>query len=1155
MTSSVEVGDRVFFLHPEESWVIGTVRDIQGKVRSCEGEDGSRHSVQELGVHKVVESSLSPIHDLLRMSYLHDSTLLYHVRKRYSDNIIYTNIGPIVLALNPYDYTLPHYTDDCMPRYLEEGARALTRGSKQLPHSWSIAHQAYCLMVSKRENQSILVSGESGAGKTEAVKIVMKYVGELSTMAATAKQREIARQINLKVNKTSPILETFGNAKTTRNDNSSRFGKYMKLRFNSEGVLVGAHITPYLLEKSRVISHSQGERGYHSFYQLVQGASAEDRIRMRLGRVTDYKSLSSGKAVTIEGVNDAEEYLNTRNAMTTVGISKSEQDSLYNILAAVLHITNMSFREKDGRACLSDSDKELLEFVGTHLLKINPNRLYTELTTTTRTVAADTFTTSLDLVKATEQKASMCKTLYENIFLWLVGKINSLIDASSESNWIGLLDIFGFEHFEHNSFEQMCINLTNEQLQNHYNNFIFTKDLQECKDEGINTQSIIFSDNAPTLDLITSTLGVLSLLDEEVQLGKGSDLSFASKLAEAQGSHPSYVKHRIDQSAFGIRHYASTVMYNVDGWREKNMDTLKDSIKRIIRGSADQFVGEVIPPPVEIIGRKPTVSRLYKTQLQELMSVINATNPHWIRCVKPHHSKKPRKFSGQEVMNQLRSAGVLETVRIRKMGYSVRLSFTEFITRYRAIAGNDATPGDHAKTAATVLSKLNINSTLGQVGRTKVFLKSESWSVVEEARTRALNHHAVLVQKFAHLRRSRWITAILRSNKKVAMIQSACRSLLSQIYAKRTEYELRKESLLEGALMLQDLVREEERSRLAVRKLELDQMHHLGDLKRKDLHGLHDKWHRDRPMRDALEQSDFKMAEEGYRIQTERKEQEHLLRVLDVLKEDFNVMQQRQLQRERLEDEQRFRIAEQQHQEQRHRAQLLWARVVEDKRLEEDEQVAEEYRKWLHLQRVQDNIDEAKVLYSSEREMNKRVKRQFDQEIFCSSVPSAKQLAPRSRDKFSSKQSGAVVTNSDSSFSVPTFSRVSMAGAPQAGHLYSTTLPGRSVRSASSNHRTRSRSPNYNPSDPKTVKANPSAAHSLDMVKRLKKMSRNVQSNPYKLITNRYSPFNSKSPLNPSHPDWVPTSDGLVLLPDGSKYVYNENIFFFWKNKKKNQTN
>eukprot|EP01059_Diplonema_ambulator_P004813 TRINITY_DN14549_c0_g1_i2.p1 TRINITY_DN14549_c0_g1~~TRINITY_DN14549_c0_g1_i2.p1 ORF type:complete len:1164 (+),score=365.61 TRINITY_DN14549_c0_g1_i2:90-3494(+) len=1129
MQGDLDVGDRVFFNHPEDSWVIGTVRGITGGLKVCETEDGVVCKTEE--AYKVVESSLEDHHDLRKMSYLHDSTLLYHIRKRYFNNVIYTNIGDIVLAMNPFDYNLPLYTDDKMINYISEGADVLVHGSQQVPHSWSVAHRAYCMMRSKQENQSILVSGESGAGKTEAVKIVMRYVGELSTAAATSDQRDHARAINTKVSNTSPILESFGNAKTTRNDNSSRFGKFMRMKFNCDGVLIGAYIEPYLLERSRVITHAQGERGFHSFYQLVAGASGDDKRRMRLGKLTDYACLNAGSVGAVAGVDDAEEYHTTRDAMTIVGISEDDQRSLFNVLAAVLHLMNINFLEREGRSCLNPADTEIVTFVAEELLCINPDDLLTEMTSTTRTVAGDTYTTALDKTFATEQRDTLCKTLYERVFLWLVAKINELIDCPTDDSdhWLGLLDIFGFEHFETNSFEQLCINLTNEQLQNHYNNYTFTKDMQECQDEGINTQNIIFADNQPTLDLITSTLGVLSLLDEEVQLRKGSDASFAAKLNEAQGSHPSYVKHRMNRQSFGVRHYAGTVMYTVEGWRDKNMDTLKDQLKLLMRTSTNTFISGLIelPPPPETVRRKPTVSRIYKGQLQELMGIINSSNPHWIRCIKPHHSKKPRMFHGQEVMSQLRSAGVLETVRIRKMGYSVRLPFEHFIARYRTLAG---TGGKARDICQAVLDKLEIRLDMGQVGKTKVFLKTEAWMTIEDARVCALNSKAVTVQRFSYWRRSNERCAVQLAKKRVKLVQAFVRSKLSMKHVKYVEYKSREEILVSGAAKLQACIREEERNRVALMQMEVDYLHSFGECKRKHLEGIVEKWYKDKPMRDALLQSDFKVQEETERMAMEREEQEQLLYTLDLLKDDFSVMQQRQVQRERLEDEQRIRLQEQMLLEQRQKAQLAWARAMDEKRLAEELILQEEYRKWQQIQKVSDTINQAKELYHQERSLAVKERRRFEQETFCSSVPPHRIESPRrTRSRSPSFYRRQQSMEPPPSYATPTFSRVSMTGSATAGQMYS-AVPSQSRAQPM-------KRPGRSPNPPKPVKADPNGTHSLDMVKKLQKLSKAVQSNPYRLITQRYPPLSTRSPNNPNHPDWHPAPDGSFILPDGSKYV------------------
>ena len=424
---------------------------------------------------------------------------------------------------------------------------------------------------------------------------------------------------------------------------------------------------------------------------------------------------------------------------------------------------------------------------------------------------------------------------------------------------------------------------------------------------------------------------------------------------------------------------------------------------------------------------------------------------------------------------------MLETVRIRKMGYSVRLSFNDFIARYRAISPKSLPQADLCR---AILQALDITKQLGQVGKTKVFLKNEAWSVIEDARSKALNGYCQTLQCFIHFRRSNVRVAALHARKRVGLVQAFARSKLSMKWVRLVEYRSREESLLEGARRLAECVREEERVRVAMMKLEVDHfarlLHALGEHRE----AMVERWYRDRPMRDALEQSDFKIQEETYRISMERMEQEQLLKVLDVLKEDFDIMQSRQLQRERLEDEQRMRLEEQQLEEQRQRARVIWARAMEEKRQVEEAEMAEEYRKWRKLQKVSENMNMSKSLKEHEPQQAARVRRHFEPATFCSSVglnrsksPNRSQSPPRQAATHSSQH------EAPPQYSHPTFSRISMAGVSQASGLYPS---GAGAGSHSVRRPTRARSPQ----PPKPPKADPRGTHSLDMVKKLQKMSK-----------------------------------------------------------------
>ena len=711
--------------------------------------------------------------DLLNLPYLHDSTLLEQVRKRYFANLIYTRIGPIILALNPYDYTLKNYVDANMPKYFAEGRQVVAAAGKSnnLPHAWTTAHYAYWLLGVEGENQSVIVSGESGAGKTETAKIVVKYLGNVSTSQCSDSEREQATVVTHRVNATSPILEAFGNAKTVRNDNSSRFGKFMRVHFNpttsthpdAGPLMVGVSVVVYLLEKSRIVTHSTGERGYHSFYQLLaKGKSGEDAEKeamlatLKLGSATEYENLNVGKATVIPGVDDVADFNEVCTSMESIGLQADERSEVWAVIGAVLHLLSIKFSalnvdecEIEGAVSVTEpgsdpasasprrravsmspardapseerarSNSAHLGSVQTLLGLSNMSGFVDELTTTATVMRNEKIVKRLKKATAVDVRDAICKYLYESLFLWLVGKINDLVAPPPEAKdtWIALLDIFGFENFEHgNSFEQLCINLANETLQNHYNSVIFTRDMAECHAEGINTASVTFYDNQPCVDLIcgvnfamcgtqelqqsgksivTTPLSIMSLLDEECALGNGTDEAFCQKAISTFEKLPNFDYPKTQRGAFVVRHYAGDVKYTIEGFRLKNKNTTKDSLRDMLRDSSKAFVGNLVVHADElqviaaeeaaasgVAGKKggATVSSFFKTQLVRLMSEINRTHPHWIRCVKPHSAKKPRMFHGLEVMTQMCSAGVLETVKIRQQGFSIRIPLKQFVT-------------------------------------------------------------------------------------------------------------------------------------------------------------------------------------------------------------------------------------------------------------------------------------------------------------------------------------------------------------------------------------------------------------------------------------------------------------------------------------------
>eukprot|EP01063_Lacrimia_lanifica_P020929 TRINITY_DN2819_c0_g4_i2.p1 TRINITY_DN2819_c0_g4~~TRINITY_DN2819_c0_g4_i2.p1 ORF type:complete len:1498 (+),score=401.50 TRINITY_DN2819_c0_g4_i2:110-4603(+) len=742
---ALKPGALTFFNDPKDpvaSWALGTLVaiDEKKKTASCNAKDGGAlHEKIPLGNVVVAREDLleEDVNDLLMLTVLHDSSLLRCLRLRYFRDVVYTNIGAIVVALNPFNYKIPHYMDDFMPSYLKEGPVI----KQNLPHSWGVANNTYWEMMNDRQDQCILVSGESGAGKTEAAKIVMKYLSRVSCLQGDTASKAAAEQVGVKIINASPILEAFGNAKTVRNDNSSRFGKFSKVKFDSSGFLVANGVVKYLLEKSRIITASPQERVYHAFYLAAKGKDAGPVFG--LGAPAEYKSLTAGGCMDISGVDDGDDYSLCLQAMDKVEIAKDDQQAVWRVVAALLCFQNVQF-EADG----PDASKLDLRTEGDLTKAIDGFQvdgavMWKELLTTTRVLKGETITSNLKASVATDGRDALTKVTYDCVFTWLVDRINQTTDLDCGGNWIGLLDIFGFEDFEYNSFEQICINLANETLQNHYNTFIFERDMQECSAEGIDVSKVECPDNGPCLRLITGKLGCFALLDEECALGEGKDLAFLEKFEANQGKHPFFAKKRTARTSFIIKHYAGDVSYEVEGFREKNMDPLKDDLKLMMRASHCPFTRTLHPEP-GANAKKKTVTMLFKEQLGQLMALIESTNPHWIRCIKPHPNKKPLQFHGVSVMQQLSSSGVLGTVKIRKAGYPVRIPFEDVVKRYAVCClGMEATKSGCQK----LLDKLNMGMDVAQTGTSKLFLKSDAAQMLEVKREEALVKYGRVLQR------------------------------------------------------------------------------------------------------------------------------------------------------------------------------------------------------------------------------------------------------------------------------------------------------------------------------------------------------------------------------------------------------------------------
>eukprot|EP01060_Flectonema_neradi_P004360 TRINITY_DN1280_c0_g2_i4.p1 TRINITY_DN1280_c0_g2~~TRINITY_DN1280_c0_g2_i4.p1 ORF type:complete len:1274 (+),score=227.51 TRINITY_DN1280_c0_g2_i4:559-3822(+) len=670
------------------------------------------------------------------------------------------------------------YTDNNMESYLEESYPI----QKNLPHSWACAHNTYHELRMGGKAQTILVSGESGAGKTEASKIVMKYLSRISSKMSGEAAKSGTQDIQGKIIGASPFLEAFGNAKTKRNNNSSRFGKFMRIKFTENGAISGAEITKYLLEKSRIVSANEGERVYHAFYLAIRG---NNERRGPTSLTGSFKSTESGGPTSDNGrleFNDTESFHECSDAMAKIGIADDDITGVWTTVSAILHTLNASFIP-DGEGSKLTPEGAAAISLAADALQVDSSRMRNELISTI--LPGINIKKLLSPTKAIDMRDAFVKKLYDQVFSWLVNKTNSNLNSDDESGgYIGLLDIFGFESFKINSFEQLCINTANESLQGNYNHHVFVRDTQECMDEGIDVTKVERPNNEQCISLIVGDkpLGLFGHLDEVSKLTTGDpndDRKWLDKIAGEFSKHPSFFKKPVSRNTFHVRHYAGDVEYTVDGFVEKNADTLNDAWCHLVTSSQSPFVQSLA---WEINTKKQTtVAGFFKQQLKDLMAIINASNPHWIRCVKPHPWGRRCLFSGTKVAEQLISAGVLATVEIRKKGYPVRVEFHDFASRYSVLFNKSKAPADLKEKCVQLLALAGFGKDMAQIGTTRVFLKQDAYVSLENMKRTCTFEIATLIQKWSVVKLVRiniWRPALwLQSSQR---IQSECRSFLDK---------------------------------------------------------------------------------------------------------------------------------------------------------------------------------------------------------------------------------------------------------------------------------------------------------------------------------------------------------------------------------------
>ncbi|XP_024990425.1 myosin-11-like isoform X1 [Cynara cardunculus var. scolymus] len=709
---------------------------------------------------------------MTKLSYLHEPGVLQNLRIRYELNEIYTYTGNILIAINPFQ-KLPHlYDAHMMQQYKGAPFGELS------PHVFAIADTSYRAMVHEGKSNSILVSGESGAGKTETTKMLMRFLAFLGGRKATE-----GRTVEQQVLESNPVLEAFGNAKTVRNNNSSRFGKFVEIQFDKHGRISGAAIRTYLLERSRVCQVNDPERNYHCFY-LLCAAPPEEVEKYKLGNPQSFHYLNQSKCYELVGVNDGLEYLATRRAMDVVGISKDDQEAIFRVTAAILHLGNIAFakgKEVDSSVLKNDTAKFHLKMTA-ELLRCDVAGLQDALCKRVMITPEEVIKRSLDPVSAAISRDGLAKTIYSRLFDWLVDKINVSIGQDANSKClIGVLDIYGFESFKNNSFEQFCINFTNEKLQQHFNQHVFKMEQEEYKKEAINWSYIEFVDNQDVLDLIEKKPGgIIALLDEACMFPKSTHETFSNKLYQTFRNHKRFIKPKLSRTDFTIAHYAGEVQYQSDQFLDKNKDYVVPEHQDLLSASKCSFVAGLFPPVAEESSKSSKFSSIgsrFKLQLQQLMETLNATEPHYVRCVKPNNKLKPAIFENMNILQQLRCGGVLEAIRISCAGYPTRRPFFEFIDRFgllapEALAGSNF---DEKMVCAKILEKMGLSGF--QIGKTQVFLRAGQMAELDARRAQVLGGAAAIIQRRIRTYISHMQLNALRTS--TIFLQSYCRRSLA----------------------------------------------------------------------------------------------------------------------------------------------------------------------------------------------------------------------------------------------------------------------------------------------------------------------------------------------------------------------------------------
>ncbi|KAM5281424.1 myosin-15 [Ctenodactylus gundi] len=756
-----------------------------------ETRDGKSLSVTKDRVQEMNSTKFDVIENIAMLTHLNEASVLHTLKRRYDHWMIHTYSGIFCVILNPYKW-LPVYQKEVMAAYKGK------RRSEVPPHIFAVADNALQDMLHNRENQSILFTGESGAGKTVNTKHIIQYFATIAAMSESRKKMGTLEDQMIQVN---PILEAFGNAKTLRNDNSSRFGKFIRMHFGARGTLSSADIEIYLFEKSRVIYQQPGERNFHVFYQILSGKKELHDMLLVSANPCDFHICSCGEVV-VESLNDAEELLATERAMDDLGFLPEEKSDCRKLTGAILHFGNMKFKQKPREEQLETDGTESAEKAA-FLMGVDSSELVRSLIYPRVKVGNEYVTRSQNVEQVICAVGALSKSIYERMFKWLVVRINSVLGAKlSRQFFIGILDITGFEILECNSLEQLCINFTNEKLQQFFNQHMFILEQEIYRKEGIDWVSIDFGmDLRACIDLIEKPLGLLSILEEECVLHKATDGTFKAKLFDNHfGKSVYFQKPKFDEKDshevhFELVHYAGEVPYNINGWLEKNKDVLNDtavavfqkSSNRLLASLFEHYIGTDTIPFGEKKHKKEAsfqlMTSLHKESLNKLMTNLQSTARHFVRCINPNGSKTPGVVDPSLVLRQLRCNGILEGTRICCEGFPTRMRYDDFKQRYTILNPRPSPESKFVssrKAAEELLGSLEIDHTQYQFGITKVFLKARFLSQLEERRDERLSTVFTLFQARARGKLMRVeFQKILKERDALHLIQWNIRAFLA----------------------------------------------------------------------------------------------------------------------------------------------------------------------------------------------------------------------------------------------------------------------------------------------------------------------------------------------------------------------------------------